>query len=80
MLQLTNARPVKRSDITGLYSDLCYRENVFDYVPLAELKMATKVFKINPRLYFKVTWFALFVLLPAEAVLDEKGAHRMSGV
>lgn len=57
---------------------------MFDYVPLAELKMATKVFKINPQLYFKVTWFALFVLLPAEAVLDEEGAssssHRMSGV
>lgn len=27
-LQLVDARPVKRSDVTGLYSDLCYRENV----------------------------------------------------
>lgn len=42
-LQLVDARPVKKNDVTGLYSDLCYRENVLDYIPLAELKMATKV-------------------------------------
>lgn len=33
-----------KSDVTSLYSNLCYKENVLDYVPLAELKMATKVF------------------------------------
>lgn len=43
-LQLVDGRPVKRSDVTGLYCDLCCRENVFDYLPLAELKMAIKVF------------------------------------
>lgn len=44
LLQLVDARPVERSDVTGLYSNLCYRENVLDYVLLAELKMATQVF------------------------------------
>lgn len=75
---------LKEVGVTGLYSDLCCRESVLHYVPLAELKMASKVFKINPRNSYRSHLVCLFLLLPAEAVLDEEGApsssHRMSGV
>lgn len=51
-----------------VYTLTCAIEKMFDYLPLAELKVATKVFYINPWNSYQSHPFCLFLLLPADAV------------